>query len=100
MVKVPIILRYRSGEEVRTWIYVTSYEWGYGTPSFIEKLSYIVSKVIQELIERGYPATLCKPTLPEILRGRPDRRRYIDSNCLHTAYMIIEKVHREMGWDP
>ncbi len=100
MVRVPIILRYEPGEEVRTWLYVTSYEWGYGVPSFVEKLGKVLKEIIEKLAEDGYPVAICKPTLSEILRGSPDRRRYIDSICLHTAYTVIEKVHRRMGWDP
>ena len=100
MVKVPIILRYLNGVEYRTVFYVTSYEWGYGEPTFVEKIRTIMSKIIRELASRGYPATICHPTINEILRGSIDRRRYATQTCADLAFRIIDKIHRELGWDP
>ena len=99
-VRVPVILRFEDGREYRTTIYVTSYEWGYGEPSFVEKVRELIRKFVLEFTERGYPAAICHPTLQEVLRGTIDKRRYVTPYCADIAMWILEKVHRVMGWDP
>ncbi len=100
MIRISVILRYSLDQEVRTWLYVTSYEWGYGEPSFIDRLSTILGNVVEEIREKGYPVDICKPSLSEVLRGSLDRKKYLDPICLDAAYLVVDRVYRRISRDP
>jgi hypothetical protein len=98
--RVPVILRFEDGREVKTSIYITSVEWGWGEPSFIERVRKVLYDVISELASREVMVMVCYPTIQEVLSGRVYTWRYATRQCADVARRVLELVYRRLAWDP
>jgi len=87
--RIRIILRHGNGCETEYDLVITRNGTIIYDEPLIEKLRKALDKAIRYWESKGLPASICFPSLEEILQGRIDYSEYASSYCADVAETVL-----------